>query len=710
MLKLEARLSLAEAMHSPNIAEHLSGDDLKAIGDWCVEGYQRDKRSRSKWETRMQAAMDLALQVTKTKTFPWPGAANVAFPLVTIAALQFHSRAYPALVQAPDIVSYRVTVPDPQGQLTAAALRVGRHMSWQVLEQDESWEESHDRLLISVPIVGCAFKKTYYDPTQRSNTSELVLAQDMVLDYYAKSVETCSRKTQRYTTSRNDIHSSVEDGRFRDCREEPWYNAPALPNADRGQARADARTGESPPLNPDEASDYTLIEQHCSLDLDGDGYAEPYIVTVEPTSRFILRIVARWDSDEQVERNIRGRVVRIRSTEYYTKYGFIPSPDGGIYDLGFGILLGPLNSTVNALCNQILDAGTVATTSGGFLGRGVNLRGGQYSFNQFGWNRVDSSGDDLHKNIFPLPVREPSKVLFEMLGFIVQYAGRIAGSTDTMVGENPGQNTPAQTTQTMVEQGMKIYNAIFKRIWRSMKHEFRKLFLLNAHYLPDTQAFGGAGMQVLKQDYKTDPRNICPAADPNVASEAQRLKQAIALKQAAATTPGYNVELVERRFLRAMGVMDADQLYPGPGKVPPLPNPKAMVEQMKLQMDAQRLQWDKQKFILELKEKHALNLANISKLEAQAHAFLAQAKGTEAGHQIAAFNAAIGALKEHDASLRAHIDQAMRQQELDNANQPTGSDANPGGMGGMEAAPGHAGPHRLGTDSAGGGAGEVGQW
>jgi chaperonin GroES len=678
----------------PDLTHLLAEDDLQQIGRMVWDGFQKDKLSRAKWEKRTQAAMDLALQVQKGKSFPWPGCANVMFPLVSISALQFHSRAYPALVSGTDIVKYRTVGKDPKGEEAARARRIGEHMSFQVLEEDQSWEEQHDRLLLSVPIVGCAFTKTYYSPVERTNVSDLVLAQDLVMDYYAKSVEKAARKTQIIPVDRNEIYSGVIEGRLRDVLEEPWYREDAQPiQYEPGPARADSRKGQNP-ARPDEDTPYTTLEQHRRLDLDGDGYAEPYIVTIESSSRQVIRLVAGWDSQKQMERSIHGRLSRIHSTEYFTKYGFIPSPDGGVYDLGFGILLGPINSSVNSILNQLIDAGTLATTSGGFLARGAKIRGGQYQFTQFGWNRVDATGDDLKKSIFPMPVREPSETLFKVLGFLVQYAQKLGASTDAMVGENPGQNTPAQTQQSMVEQGMKIYSALFKRMWRCMKHEFEKLYALNAIYLPDQQSFGPVGALASKQDYLGDPRHIAPSADPNVSSDQQILQRAVTLKQAAASTPGYDLEAVERNFLRALKVDGTDALYPGPKNVPPLPNPRASLEQMKqqgqMQKEQMKQQGDLRKFALQFQEEQRVNTARIAQLEAQAMSLMANADAAKIGKEVAAMNAMVGALKAHDESLRAHVDQVMKALESDR-DHASEQASHGSGVSGMAAASGDPG-------------------
>lgn len=669
-----------KTIESPNLAGHFNEDELKALGNHVWEGYSRDKQSRQKWEKRTQAAMDLAMQIQKEKNFPWPGCSNVAFPLITIATMQFHSRAYPTILNGPEIVKYRVNGADPEGKEKARALRVGQHMSYQLLEEDHSWEEQHDRLLINIPIVGCAFKKTYHSGMKRHNVSELVLAQDFVLDYYAKSVEDCARKTHVIPMYRNEMHEKIMTGVFADVREESWYNTDAVPITDTNTYRKDQRLGENPPQG-DDSTPYTTLEQHLLLDLDKDGYKEPYICTIEANSKTVLRLVSRIDTMDDVTKNMKGEIVSITAAEYFTKYGFIPSPDGGIYDIGFGVLLGPLNESVNSIINQLIDAGTMSNSAGGFLGRGAKIRGGTYTFAPLEWKRVDSTGDDLKKSIFPLPVREPSQVLFQLLSLLINYTQRISGSTDTLAGENPGQNTPATTTNAMIEQGLKIYNAIYKRVWRSMKEEFRKLYMLNRVFLPMVTSFGEAESKVLREDYLGDPNRISPVADPSITSESQRLQQAMAIKQAAASTPGYNPVEVERNYLRALHVDAWETMYPGPQQLPPPKNPKVQIEEIKAQTKQMSMQADMQKFVANLMEQRRLNSAKILQLEAQAAKLVAEAGGVETGHEIAAFEAAIGALKTHDDSLRGGIELMMKQMESEN------EATNGTGMAGLATAP-----------------------
>lgn len=688
MLKLDRYITLDEdAIKSPNLCSSFSVEDLTRIGHHVAEGYRRDKVSRFKWERRTQAAMDLAMQVQKEKTFPWPGASNVAFPLITIAALQFHSRAYPAIINGTDVVKCRVNGEDPSGEKAARAARVSTHMSWQVLEEDDAWEAQKDMLLINLPIVGTTFVKSYWNAEKGHRCDETVLAQDLVLDYWAKSVESCPRKTHRIPLFRNDLHSGIKRGIYRDVSEETWYSRPPQQTEeDAAAAKRDNRLGQTPPES-DETTPFECLEQHVSLDLDGDGYAEPYIITIEKVSECVLRIVTGFDRPEDIQRTREGEIISINRLEYFTKYSFIPSPDGGIYDVGFGVLLGPLNESASTLINQLIDAGTIQTTKGGFLGRGVKIRGGVYAFSPLEWKRVDSSGDDLRKNIVPLEVGEPSAVLFQLLSLLINYVQRISGTTDPMVGENPGQNTTAETMRTMVQEGMKVYSAVFKRVWRSMKQEFKKGYILNGIYLPVRFSFSN-GQRARREDYLGQPDDIAPAADPNVTSDQMALAQAMQLKQMAMATPGYDTDAVERKVLKALKVEGIDQIFPGVQKTGAPKDVKLQIQEMKTQVDMAKLRQAQMEFVVSLQEEIRVNNAEIAKIMADIENDRQTVAGDVEDRRIGVMNTVLGMLKTKNDVLMKKIDAMIKMMELESAK----AEANGGGVSGLEGASGDSGP------------------
>ena len=649
-------LSLDDIVGHKNVAELLSEEELTKIGVLAYDDFTRDLTSRDPWERKMEQAMKLALQVVEAKSFPWPNASNVKFPLVTIAALQYHARSYPVLIGNENIVKCRVWGEDKDGSKKARAERVENHMSYQVLEEDEPWEAEMDKVLITQPIIGCAFKKSYYDPICKHNVSENILAKDLVVNYWTKSLDTAQRISQIIYLSSNDVYERVVRGLWL-----PLDNVhPSSPEQSGLGAAQDKAQGMQMPEPTDSSTPYEFIEQHRTLDLDGDGYGEPYVVWFRRDTKQVVRISPRFFS-KNIERNSQGDVLSIKAETYFTKYPFIPSPDGGFYDLGFGVLLGPLNESINTLINQLIDAGTMANTAGGFLSRGIKLRSGNYTFSPLEWKHVDTTGDDLRKGIMPLPVREPSQVLFTLLSLLINYGERIGGAVDILVGQNPGQNTPAETTRTMAEQGMKIFNGIFKRTYRSLRDEFRKLYRLNQLYLDDKVEYVsdaiGAGI-ILWEDYKGDASDIRPTADPHVVSDSQRLMQAQALVERAQMSPGYNKYEVEKKFLKAIKVTEIDTLLPdpkGPSAIPPPPNPKVQVEQIKAQTKQAADQLTFKLGLMQLMQKADESQAKIQKLEAETVALLKEAESSDKQHRLNEINTMIALARERRDALHGSV-------------------------------------------------------
>ena len=506
--------SLSEILSSDNLAEEIGEDQLGDIGRMVVEDHRLDTESRSEWLDRNADAIDLAMQMRKNKTWPWPNASNVKFPLLTIGAIQFHSRVYPNVVSESP-VRCKVFGKDEGGQKAARASRVSQHMSYQLLEEDEEWEENFDALLLSLPITGCEFTKLYYDPVKGYPCSRWVSCRDLVVPYYAESLRDAPRVTHEMQRSPRRIEERVRTGLWRDVDLGPALQQPPDEGGKRG--RSDERTGMNAPSNDPDAT-RMILEQHRYLDLDGDGYTEPYIVTVDRDTVEVLRIQARFaasgvktDGDEllrgalqEAEQRMQelaraghietmraeadkiaavmtsardgAKVLSIQPVDHFTRYQFLPSIDGGIYGRGFGALTGPLNESVNTIINQLVDAGTLANMQGGFKARGAKLgKAGSLYFRPGEWKEVNCTGDDLRKNLVPMKANAPSPVLFNLLGLLIDYTERVTSITDLMVGQTPGQNTPATTSMSALEQGMSVFTGIFKRVLRSLKQDFRKL-------------------------------------------------------------------------------------------------------------------------------------------------------------------------------------------------------------------------------------------
>lgn len=643
-------LNLEKVVTYPNVAEHLDEDYLHHLGQNAVRNFEDDLITRSEWETKNEMSMKLALQIMEQKTYPWPGASNIKFPLITIAALQYHARAYPALISNDDIVRYQVFGDDPDGQKNALGEKIAKHMTYQLTEENTQWEPDTDKALLVQPIVGCAFKKTYFDPIKDMNISELVFPKDLVVSYYTKNLESCPRVSHVIYRTKNDIYERVQSGLFLDVE---------LANQNQGsQGRLDELKDKQQGMHDasmDREKPFELIEQHCFIDLDNDGYQEPYVITVHRASMKVLRIVARFNSpDIKMEDK---KLIYIKPIHYFTKIPFIPAPDGGFYDIGLGSLLSPLNDSINTLLNQLVDAGTLSNLGGGFLGRGVKTKSGNMTFTPGEWKRIDSTGDDLAKNVFPLPIREPSNVLFQLLNLLIGYGERVAGSTDSQVGITPGQNTPAETSRVAEANGMRVFSSIFKRTYLAFRDEFRKLYLLNQIHLSDTPKppFG-----ISSKDYMADPIGIRPSAEPNIMSDGQRVIQAQILMEAAKSVPGFDIYKTVVRYLKSHKIPAIDEVYPnpqGPRAVKPQPNPKMLQvqnEMQKTQLQAQKQEFDIKAKTAELLQDAELVAAQIKDLESKAAKNLAAADGVKDGHQLALINAELGISKaKHEGMLKA---------------------------------------------------------
>ncbi len=574
----EAERNATRFLDMINIAEELDEEECEEVCAQVIKGYQADLRSRAEWEKKYDEWIKLATLVAETKTWPWNKASNVKYPLIATAAMQFSARAYPTLIPSNGkVVNVEVIGEDLQGQKVDRAERLSKHMSYQLLKQMNDWEEDMDKMLLILPIVGTCFKKTYWDSVYKRNCSELVMPSDLVINYWAKSIESAERITERIEMSPRLLKERQLSGVFCDCELSP-------PSRQVRAEQIQTTTPLTEAAEDDETTPYIILEQHCFLDLDDDGYPEPYIVTMEETNQKLLRIAPRYG---QKDVHIQGKdVVRIDPIHYYTKYGFIPNPDGGFYDIGFGLLLGPLNESVNTLINQLVDAGTLSNLQSGFIGKGLRLKTGEQRIAPGEWKPVNATGDDLRKQIVPLPAKEPSSVLFQLLGTLIQSGKELASVAEIFVGKMPGQNTPATTTMATIEQGMKVFTAIYKRIYRSLTKEYKKLFRLNGIYLDYKEYVAILDAPVGPQDYDNESYDVCPAADPGAMSSTEKLVKAQGLMELLPLGV-IDVQEVVRRILDAQDQPAPEKLF---AKGPPPPDPKAAESQAKMQLEQQKAQ------------------------------------------------------------------------------------------------------------------------
>lgn len=583
-------LAWSDPQLSPNIAEQILKEEngesrLNTIGEKVRREYEIDVRSRSDWLSKAKEALDLAMQVAKPRQGPWPNSSNIVYPLVAMAAQQFAARAYPAIINAPDVVKGvivgkdegqpaidpntgqqakgpggepiweqdpRTGVAQEPGIKRKRADRIGEHMSWQLLEEQPEWEEETDKLLHILPIAGCAFRKTYFDPGEGRNVSCLVFAQNLVVNYWAKSLDTAPRITEEIKLYPVEIEEKVRAGLF--LKHE--YGLP-------------------PDANGDDDAPHEFLEQHRRLDLDGDGYAEPYIVTVHKATSKVARILARFDADSVKFSSRRpDRIAKIDPVQFYTKYDFLPNPDGGVYGVGFGQLLGSINESINTSLNMLFDAGHLQNAGGGFIGKGLSMHGGEVRFHPGKYHFVNSPGRAIREAIVPLEHGGPSEVLFKLLGFMIEVGDKLASNTEVLSGQQTGANVPASTTLALIEQGLKVFTAIYKRVHRSLKSEFDKLYRLNRLFLEETSQYrwGEEWRTITLDDYRKGS-SVEPISDPQMVSDMQKLVRAEFLK-GFLNDPLFDGMEIRRRILKAARIEDIDALL----KPNPAPDPAAMLK------------------------------------------------------------------------------------------------------------------------------------
>ena len=629
-----------------NLAMRVPGEILNKIGDRVYKEYEIDKESRADWEEINEFAMKLATQVVEEKSEPFEGAANIKFPTVAMAAVQFAARAMPQIIKDRDVVKTKVIGRDQGGQKAGKAQRVGQYMSYQILEEMEGWEDDMDSLLTALPIEGAAFKKTYYDPAKRRNCSTWVRPMDLVINFNYKSIEEAPRATHIIRLLPNTVTERVRSGAFRD-----WPDIHEQHQREEEDSKFD---------NDDYDRPITFLEQHRYWDLDGDGYREPYIITIHRDSKKVVRILPRWDTKGENRgpegpNGEPGQIIRIDPVHYFTGYIFMPCPRGSVYGMGYGKLLGPLNASINMTLNQIHDAGTLANMQGGFIGKSFTMgRGKQQqslTFKMGEFKPVMFAGDDIRKAIMPFPFKGPDATLFNVLQLLIGTGEKLGSVTDPMIGESPGTNVPATTTLALIEQGSKVFSSVFKRIHRSLGREYKKLFRLNRLYLDDRAYFTVLDNEqsVAKEDFDDTQYDVCPVSDPNMVSDTQMLVKAELLKEFMGQ--GLDDFGIMSRILEAARVPDWQELIPDEEQKPD-PDPKTIVELQKLELARE-----------ELDLKIFRTQFEVMKLQADTIKSLADAESKEAGAQMEMYKQQVTLMVEQMKMKVAEKQAAMKQKE-----------------------------------------------
>jgi len=570
---LAHELTMLEAIKAPNLVPLLEEQDVARIGTTALQEYEIDRGTCKDFRERYDKAMDAAMQVRKDKAFPWPNASNVVFPLLTTAAIQFQARAYPAIIDGGQVAKGRVMGPDPEGVKAERAKRIGDHMTWQFRYDVPGWEDDTDKLLLQLPIVGCVFRKTWRDGIRNQNNSETVSAKDFVVNYNTVSLDKAPRFThvQRYYP--HEIEAFIRAGE--------WVKVPY-----------DGEDGSDP------HSLVTIYEQNRLIDMDDDGLPEPYVVTFTDAGQ-VARIVACYDADgifltsdalgKQVALSELGgmgpeviegvRVVRIERKNYFTKYSFIPAPDGSFYDIGFGTLTENLGAAVNTIMNQLLDAGTLANMQGGFIAGGTKIKGGNMRFAPGEWKRVEgATAGPLRDNILPLLLPGPNATLFQLLGMLIEAVQNITSVSDILSGNQDSQTAPT-TALALIEQGQKVFTAIYQRVHRALGDDIKIMKGLNRDYLDEEEYFAlnDTAQTVGRADYEDKDLDVIPVSDPRAINDRVKMAKAEVL-MGFNGDPLVNQAEIRTRTFEAAGIESPKTLLDVPPPPPPPEAVKAMAD------------------------------------------------------------------------------------------------------------------------------------
>ena len=535
---------LQEFMQSQNIAEDIDQGELDRIGLKVMEDYEEDDASLDEWREGNKDAIELAKQTRNKKTFPWMNASNVKYPLIGQAAMSFNARAYPEVVQGDKVVKAQVIGEDPEQKKADRAERVSDFMSWQLIEQIPNWECDTDSLLMQLPIVGTMFREVMWDEINQRPEVNLLLPDQVTVNYMSKSLDLtdCRRISKEITLFKNDIFENEQAGLWLDI----------------------SYAEETKDDEYIEQDEQVFIQQLRYLDLDDDGYEEPYMVTVHKSSSRVVRIIANYDESTMFINDQSGELMRIEPFRIYTDYHFIPAFDGGFYSIGFGHYLYPINQAIDSLINQLVDAGTLANTQAGFLAKGLRAQMGSKPFQPGEWRPVDTKGMKLSESVMPLPAKEPSVVLFNLMSFLIDIGEKMSSTTDVLSGVQQGPNTPVGTTMAMIEQGMKELDAVYKRVYRALRKEYRMLYRINSIYMDEQQYMTVLDnpAAVMEGDFAMGDFDIMPVGDARISTQYMRIMKAQQAREIVMSTPGANVQEASRNMLEAMDVSGVDALIP----------------------------------------------------------------------------------------------------------------------------------------------------
>jgi hypothetical protein len=527
-----------------NLAEDMDEGQLTELSGDLIGEYDADVSSRKDWLTTYVDGLELLGLKVEDRTEPWPGACNVYHPLMTEALVKFQAETmmetFPAAGPVKTLVIGKQTK-----EKEDAAERVKDDMNYQLTDMMPEYRPEHERMLWGLGLAGNAFKKVYYDPSLERQVSMYIPAEDIVVPYGASSLEMAERVTHVMRKTKNELHKLQVAGFYRDVDlGEPFLDID----------EAEKKIAEKLGFNPTEDDRYKILEMHVNLDLENgdseDGIALPYVITIEKGTGTILAIRRNWNPDDKLK----------AKRQHFVHYGYIPG--FGFYCFGLIHLIGAFAKSGTMILRQLVDAGTLANLPGGLKSRGLRIKGDDTPIAPGEWRDVDVPSGAVRDNILPLPYKEPSQVLNQLMNQIIEEGRRFASAADMKVSDMSA-NSPVGTTLAILERTLKVMSAVQARIYYAMKQEFKLLKGIIRDYTPKEYSYDPeVGDRRAKQaDY--DNVDVIPVSDPNAATMSQKVVQYQAVMQMAQQYPQiYDLPELNKQMLEVLGIKNIGKLIP----------------------------------------------------------------------------------------------------------------------------------------------------
>jgi hypothetical protein len=527
-----------------NLAEDMDEGQLTELSGDLIGEYDADISSRKDWLTTYVDGLELLGLKVEDRTEPWPGACNVYHPLMTEALVKFQAETMMETFPAAGPVK-TVIVGKQTKEKEDAAERVRDDMNYQLTDMMPEYRPEHERMLWGLGLAGNAFKKVYYDPNLERQVSMYVPAEDIVVPYGASNLETAERVTHVMRKTKNELKKLQVAGFYRDVDlGDPYAEAD----------EAEKKIAEKLGFNPSEDDRYKILEMHVLLDLENgdseDGIALPYVVTIEKGTATILSIRRNWNPDDKKQ----------LKRQHFVHYGYIPG--FGFYCFGLIHLIGAFAKSGTMILRQLVDAGTLSNLPGGMKARGLRIKGDDTPIAPGEWRDVDVPSGAIRDNILPLPYKEPSMVLNQLMNQIIEEGRRFASAADMKVSDMSA-NSPVGTTLAILERTLKVMSAVQARIYYAMKQEFKLLKGIIRDYTPEEYSYEPeVGDRRAKQaDY--DNCDVIPVSDPNAATMSQKVVQYQAVMQMAQQNPQiYDLPELNKQMLEVLGVKNVGKLIP----------------------------------------------------------------------------------------------------------------------------------------------------